>query len=176
MVPATTRPCMPVESGSPPLMRHVLTTTSSCSKPNRVTALWITGWVAFGRDNTTDYSRRAITYALYGDDARFADIPPSRGIEDTRELSLSSGDPFAPDHPLVPRIWPNSIVMTGRDRHLGNTRRVRRSSLLGVRRRSGRFPQPCDVYAVLQAYDQNVSARREQIKAQQGRCPASVPQ
>lgn len=57
-------------------------------------------------DNTTDYSRRAITYALYGDDARFADIPPSRGIEDTRELSLSSGDPFAPDHPLVPRIWP----------------------------------------------------------------------
>ena len=57
-------------------------------------------------DNTTDYPRRAITYSLYGDNATFASIPPSRGVEDTRDLGLSSGDPFPPDHPLVPQIWP----------------------------------------------------------------------
>ena len=60
-------------------------------------------------DNTTDYPRRAITYALYGDDAAFASIPPSRGVEDTRDLGLSSGDPFPPDHPLVPQIWPKRV-------------------------------------------------------------------
>lgn len=57
-------------------------------------------------DNTTDFPRRAITYALFGDDAEFSEIPPSRGIEDTRELGLSNGDKFPPGHPLVPRIWP----------------------------------------------------------------------
>ena len=57
-------------------------------------------------DNTTDYPRRAITYALYGDNASFATIPPSRGVEDTRDLGLTTGDAFPPDHPLVPQIWP----------------------------------------------------------------------
>ena len=57
-------------------------------------------------DNTTDHPRRAITYALYGDKSYFTAIPPSRGVEDTRDLGLSSGDPFPSDHPLVPRIWP----------------------------------------------------------------------
>jgi len=57
-------------------------------------------------DNTTDYPRRAITYALFGDKAHFSAIPPSRGVEDTRDLGLSTGDPFPPDHPLVPQIWP----------------------------------------------------------------------
>ena len=57
-------------------------------------------------DNTTDQPRRAITYALYGDRSCFASIPPSRGVEDTRDLGLSSGDSFPPDHPLVPQIWP----------------------------------------------------------------------
>ncbi|MBT5433876.1 MAG: phytanoyl-CoA dioxygenase family protein [Alphaproteobacteria bacterium] len=57
-------------------------------------------------DNTTDTPRRAITYALFGDDARFLEIPPSRGVEDTRELGLKTGDRFPPDHELAPRIWP----------------------------------------------------------------------
>ena len=57
-------------------------------------------------DNNTGHPRRAITYALYGDTARFASIAPSRGVEDTRDLELSDGDEFPPDHPLVPRIWP----------------------------------------------------------------------
>ena len=57
-------------------------------------------------DNDTDAPRRAVTYALFGDDARFQAIPPSRGVEDTRDLGLKTGDPFPPDHELAPRIWP----------------------------------------------------------------------
>lgn len=63
-------------------------------------------------DNTTDHPRRAITYALYGDDATFASIPPSHGVEDSRDLGLSRGDAFPPDHPLVPRIWPKRARAT----------------------------------------------------------------
>lgn len=56
--------------------------------------------------NITDRPRRAITYALYGDDARYDDIPPTRGMEDSRDFGLKPGESFPPDHSLAPRIWP----------------------------------------------------------------------
>ena len=59
-----------------------------------------------GGPNLTSKPRRAVTYALYGDNGRFASIPPGRGVEDTRDLGLKEGDPFPPDHELVPQIWP----------------------------------------------------------------------
>ena len=37
---------------------------------------------------------------------RFKSIPASHGFEDTRDLGLKEGEPFPPDHELVPRVWP----------------------------------------------------------------------
>ncbi len=59
-----------------------------------------------GGPNPTDRPRRAITYALYGDNARYADLPPTRGVEDSRDFGLKDGEPFPADHEYVPRIWP----------------------------------------------------------------------
>ncbi len=56
--------------------------------------------------NRTDRVRRAISFNLFGDDARYALIPPGRGMEISLDYGLSEGDPFPPDHQLAPRIWP----------------------------------------------------------------------
>lgn len=59
-----------------------------------------------GGPNLTDKPRRAITYALFGDNARYADLPPTRGAEDSRDYGLKPGDSFPADHEYLPRIWP----------------------------------------------------------------------
>lgn len=59
-----------------------------------------------GGVNSTGQPRRVITHHFFGDDARFQETPPSRGYEDSRDLGLADGDPFPPDHELVPRVWP----------------------------------------------------------------------
>ena len=59
-----------------------------------------------GGSNRTNNPRRAVACHYYGDNACFKSIPPSRGLEDSRDLGLEDGDPFPPDHELVPRVWP----------------------------------------------------------------------
>ena len=44
--------------------------------------------------NRTDRVRRAISFNLFGDDARYALIPPGRGMEISLDYGLSEGDPF----------------------------------------------------------------------------------
>ena len=56
--------------------------------------------------NRTDQPRRAISHNLFGDDARYAAIPPGRGMEDTKDYGLKDGEPFPADHEMLPRIWP----------------------------------------------------------------------
>ena len=59
-----------------------------------------------GGPNITDLPRRGIACHYYGDNARFKSIPPARGIEDARDLGLKEGEPFPPEHELVPSVWP----------------------------------------------------------------------
>ena len=56
--------------------------------------------------NRTDKQRRAIGFNLSGDDARYAMIPPGRGMEDTKDYGLKVGEAIPADHELLPRIWP----------------------------------------------------------------------
>jgi ectoine hydroxylase-related dioxygenase (phytanoyl-CoA dioxygenase family) len=62
--------------------------------------------------NPTGSPRRGLTYGFYGDDARYTSIPPTRGCEDSRDLGMREGDPFPPNHELVPQIWPKRARAT----------------------------------------------------------------
>ena len=50
--------------------------------------------------------RRALTYRFAGDDATFAVRKAAPPLPD--DPGLGAGDPFPPDHPLFPQVWPAS--------------------------------------------------------------------
>ncbi|MGD9765791.1 MAG: phytanoyl-CoA dioxygenase family protein [Candidatus Binatia bacterium] len=58
------------------------------------------------RGNPTQRNRRAIAFRFAGDDATFAVRKAEYRLKPHADPKLKPGDPFPPDHPLYPQVWP----------------------------------------------------------------------
>ena len=56
--------------------------------------------------NQTERRRRAVGGRWVGDDAVFALRSGTANVNIPAEVDLKDGDPFPPDHPLFPQVWP----------------------------------------------------------------------
>ena len=57
--------------------------------------------------NKTDRRRRAVGGRWVGDDAVFARRSGTHNVNIPAAVDLKDGDPFPPDHPLFPQVWPH---------------------------------------------------------------------
>ena len=60
------------------------------------------------KGNYTDRRRRAIGGRWAGDDATFARRQGQTNLVIPFEIDLEDGDPFPPDHPRFPQVWPRA--------------------------------------------------------------------
>ena len=57
--------------------------------------------------NMTERRRRAVGGRWVGDDAVFARRSGTHNVNIPAKVDLKDGDPFPPDHPLFPQVWPS---------------------------------------------------------------------